>query len=683
MGLALTGLKFRSIKGGLYGRTLIILTHHLFPKDETPNKDLLDKSRLPECRFGGGDNVGIYDNSEYIQGKPLVSGVVHRRSEHKLIISLEAQEEGEDVEALIQDKYLSVCSTINEVTYHRYSKALDELESTDGSHKSKLLLQTLFNYVSYPSLSESKPIEFIDQSLNEQQKQAVAKCISTGSVHLVHGPPGTGKTKTVCEVIVQAVKRGWKVLATAGSNIAVDNIVERVGKNSKVCRIGHPSRMIEKVHDYCLDNLLFKSSFQKVLKDMKRELDQVRNKFLKTGDRAQRRDFKDKIKAMRSDIRGVEEAAIKEVLDESQVICCTNAGAGERMFRKELASTIFDLVVIDECAQSVEVSCWIPLLRGKRAVLAGDHLQLPPTIKSSAANTVLSYTLFDRAMKECPVENTLLTVQYRMHSMIMNWSSEQFYEGKLEADSSVSGHNIQQISTLATSPAPLMYIDTEGCQIGENIEKDSSDISKSKFNLGEADLVSAVCKELIEQGLKNEHIGVITPYNAQVSLIKDLLEPLQAENNRIEVSTVDGFQGREKECIIVSMVRSNPIKQVGFLSDQRRMNVAITRAKRFVCLIGDSDTVSSDPYLKTLVDYFIQNGEYKNAVEYTSEDGVRFGLGWVKHEKGETKDKDKDKDKDKEKNNHKDRKKEGSNKDKKKGKNSKREEKPITEINEV
>jgi ATP-dependent RNA/DNA helicase IGHMBP2 len=179
------------------------------------------------------------------------------------------------------------------------------------------------------------------------------------------------------------------------------------------------------------------------------------------------------------------------VLDDSNVICCTNTGAGDRVFKRELFKTIFDLVVIDECAQAVEVSCWLPALKGRRLVLAGDHKQLPPTIKCKNSQD-LAYTLFDRAAKECPVTSTLLSTQYRMNEAIMNWSSDQFYEGRLVADASVKSHTINGLREIKEVKVPLMLIDTAGSKMGENLDRDDNDLSRSKFNLGEADLVKVV-----------------------------------------------------------------------------------------------------------------------------------------------------------------------------------------------
>jgi ATP-dependent RNA/DNA helicase IGHMBP2 len=266
----------------------------------------------------------------------------------------------------------------------------------------------------------------------------------------------------------------------------------------------------------------------------------------------------------------------------------------------------------------------MPILKGRRLVLAGDHKQLPPTIKCKNSQD-LAYTLFDRAMKECPVTSTLLSMQYRMNEAIMEWSSQQFYDGKLVAHESVKSHNINGcVKMLQDVKAPLMFIDTAGSKMGENLDKEDNDISRSKYNVGEADLVKVVYGELKEHGLIPSQIGIIAPYNAQVNLIKQLLE-----GEKVEISTVDGFQGREKECIIISMVRSNPKKTVGFLADERRMNVAVTRARRFVCLIGDSDTVSSDPVLKTLVDYFNVHAEHRTANDFSEDTKVRFGLGYT------------------------------------------------------
>lgn len=233
---------------------------------------------------------------------------------------------------------LCVCAVTNEVTYNRYSKVLDEMQKAceDQEHPSLRIIRCLFDYRKSEPIVSDQQVEFADPGLNLEQKEAVLSSLRSQSVHLIHGPPGTGKTKTVCELIVQAARKGWKVLACAGSNVAVDNIVERIHRAEGVrpCRIGHPSRMLQSVYDCCLDSLVLKTSSQKLMKEQKHHYDQVKAKYIKTNERQARRQLKDEMIQARNEIRVQEEVAIKEVLDESNVICCTNTGAADRVFKR-------------------------------------------------------------------------------------------------------------------------------------------------------------------------------------------------------------------------------------------------------------------------------------------------------------------------------------------------------------
>lgn len=276
-------LRVRSTKTGLYGRTLLTLTRPAYSKALVESQKNLDKIKIPDCRFGVGDNVSIYDQCEYIKGKPLIEGVLHSKLEFKLTISIDENDDSKDVD--LEDKNLCICSATNEVTYGRYVRILKELGEVghDSSHFSTKIIRTLFDYVKFSAEGPPKDLDFEDSTLNVDQKTAIMNGLASQSVHLIHGPPGTGKTKTICELIVQAVKRGQRVLACAGSNVAVDNIVERICKNKAVhpCRIGHPSRMLPAVYEYCLDSLVSKTSSQKILKELKHKFQQLKLKYIK------------------------------------------------------------------------------------------------------------------------------------------------------------------------------------------------------------------------------------------------------------------------------------------------------------------------------------------------------------------------------------------------------------------
>lgn len=414
------------------------------------------------------------------------------------------------------------------------------------------------------------------------------------------------------------------MLACAASNIAVDNLVERIaslrlpkGRTIDVVRMGHPARLLPKVLDSSLEAKVLRSDDSSLAKDCRKEIKNINARLLKLGrkDRAERTALRKDLRQLAKEERQRQERAVASVLASAQVVCATLTGLGGRNFEQ---LPPFDMVVIDEAAQALEPACWAALLRGRKAVLAGDHLQLPPTVTSEeAARRGLLLTLFERCHAAWgELASTMLTTQYRMHADIMQWSSDEMYGGKLRAHDSVAEHSLQGlpgVGELAASTGVdlpiLLLVDTAGCEMEERKE----DGGDSTLNEREAAVAMAHVRRLLAAGVAPGDIGVITPYAAQVGLLRELRP--EGAGALVEISTVDGFQGREKEAIVISMVRSNTSGEVGFLADSRRMNVAVTRARRHCALVCDSDTVKGDPFLKRLVEYFESNGEYECAEE--------------------------------------------------------------------
>ncbi|KAL3341585.1 hypothetical protein AABB24_025902 [Solanum stoloniferum] len=348
--------------------------------------------------------------------------------------------------------------------------------------------------------------------------------------------------------------------------------------------------------------------------DIRKEMKALNGKLLKAKDRNAKKDIRRELKSLSREERKRQQLAVTDVIKNADVVLTTLTG----VLTKKLDGLSFDVVVIDEAAQALEIACWIALLKGSRCILAGDHLQLPPTIQSvEAEKKGLGKTLFERLADLYGYEiMSMLTVQYRMHELIMNWSSGELYENKIEAHSSVASHLLYHLEDVKISPSTekaLLLIDTAGCDMEE--KKDEED---STLNEGEAEVAIAHAKRLVDSGVGASDIGLITPYAAQVVFLKRLKSNVD-KLKEMEISTVDGFQGREKEAIIISMVRSNSKKEVGFLSDRRRMNVAVTRARRQCCLVCDTETVSGDEFLKGLIEYFEEHGEYLSASEYVNE----------------------------------------------------------------
>ncbi|XP_044399628.1 DNA-binding protein SMUBP-2 isoform X3 [Triticum aestivum] len=503
----------------------------------------------------------------------------------------------------------------NEVTYRRMKDALIQLSKGIQAGPSANLVPVLFGENSPMRSKDAMKFSPFNKNLDDSQKDAISKALRSRDAFLLHGPPGTGKTTTIIEIILQEVKRGAKILACAASNIAVDNIVERLSQyRTKLVRLGHPARLLPQVLDSALDAQVLRADNSSLAGDIRKEMKVLNSKLLKAKDRNTKRDIRKELKTLAKEERKRQQLAVADVIKNADVVLSTLTGASS----KKIAGITFDLVIIDEAAQALEVACWIALLKGQRCMLAGDHLQLPPTIQSvEAEKKGMGKTLFERLTEGYGEEITsMLTIQYRMHELIMNWSSKELYNNKIKAHSSVAGHmlyDLEGVNKSSSTEPTIILVDTTGCDMEE-----VKDEEESTMNEGEAAVSIAHAKLLVESGVRAIDIGIITPYSAQVTCLK-MLRNKDAKLKDLEISTVDGFQGREKEAIIITMVRSNPKKEVGFLSDHRRMNVAVTRARRQCCIVCDAETVSNDRFLKRLVEYFEENGEYLSASEYQSD----------------------------------------------------------------
>jgi predicted DNA helicase len=313
---------------------------------------------------------------------------------------------------------------------------------------------------------------------------------------------------------------------------------------------------------------------------------------------------------MLAEVRKLESLAVERVLDDAQVVCATLTGLDSELLGKRR----FDVVVIDEACQSTEPANWVPLLRANKLVLAGDHCQLPPTILSpEAAERGLAVSLMERLIAQFgPGVSRLLTVQHRMNSAIMGFSNTEFYNGELIAHESVANHRLCDLPGVNAEPItelPVQFIDTAGASFDEELEEDTG----SRRNVQEAALAVKKVRALIAAGVSATQIGVITPYRAQVRLLRERLVDVTG----VEIDSVDGFQGREKEAIVVSLVRSNVEGDIGFLADTRRTNVALTRARRKLLVIGDSATLANDAFYQRMLTYFEQIGATSSVWEET------------------------------------------------------------------
>jgi superfamily I DNA and/or RNA helicase len=585
-GETLVRLQLRDHRTGLAGRLLLDFAK---PRDEP----------LPMNRLKVGSPVVVSDDRD--PADHGIAGVVSKRRGDSIQVATEAWPEGNS---------FRIDLSPDETTRRRQLAAMTRARQLTGSRarlRDALLGKRPLRY----DESTADSLEF-QTSLNLSQQDAVRFALAAKDAAVIHGPPGTGKTTTVAEIIVQAVARGDRVLACAPSNTAVDNLLERLVKlRRNALRVGHPARVFEELRDHTLDERVDQDPSNDVIREMKREIQSLiraAERGTRSSDaRRRRRELFAEVGVLRGQIRTLERSVIQSVLDSAEVICTTTTIDDDLLGDRE-----FDLVVIDEACQATLPSVWPAILRANRLILAGDHCQLPPTVLSEeAAAAGMRESLMQHLVeREGHDVFRRLTVQYRMHRTIMNFSSKTFYDGELVADRSVADHLLCDLPGVMHSPAtehPVEFIDTAGAEFGEEVEADG----ESKFNLREARLVARLTHDLLESGVAPEQIGVIAPYAAQVRLLRSLIE-----SSSVEIDTVDGFQGREKEAILLSMVRSNDQGEIGFLADTRRTNVAMTRAKRKLLVVGDSATLGNHPFYASMLEYFESAGHYRSVWEF-------------------------------------------------------------------
>jgi len=442
--------------------------------------------------------------------------------------------------------------------------------------------------------------------LNTGQQVAVNKILAAQHLAVVHGPPGTGKTTTLVQAIKQIAKNE-QVLVVAPSNAAVDLLSEKLANEGlNVLRVGNPARVSEKLFSLTLDSQVAAHSAMKESKRLKKQAAEYKNmghKYKRNfgkAERDQRKALFDEAHKLMKEVAKTEEFIIDDLTVKAQVITATLAGANHWTIKK----LQFNTVVIDEAGQALEPACWIPIMKAKRVIFAGDHQQLPPTIKSvAAAKAGLSTTLMEKCVGLCPEAVVLLQQQYRMNSAIMNFSSLQFYNNALTADATVANHLLFEGDT------PFTFIDTAGCGFDEKM------VGTSTTNPEEAAFAFRFCQNF-RDGLQPFSIAVISPYREQIRLLK---EQSPTEDPNLSVNTIDSFQGQERDMVVISLTRSNTDGNIGFLADIRRMNVAMTRARKKLVIIGDSSTIARLPFYADLIAYAENIGGYKSAWEFISD----------------------------------------------------------------
>ncbi|MFZ2900757.1 MAG: AAA domain-containing protein [Saprospiraceae bacterium] len=449
--------------------------------------------------------------------------------------------------------------------------------------------------------------------LNPSQNHAIDQILAAQDVAVVHGPPGTGKTTTLVHAIRLLCEREATVLVTAPSNTATDLLTERLAEQGlNVVRVGNISRVDETIISHTLEAQLSKHPESKNIKKVKiqaaefrRQAKRFRRHFGKE-EYDERKDLLKQAGDLDAWAKDLEDRLIDQILTSAQVITCTLVGAAHPV----LEHRRFRTVVIDEAAQALEPATWIPIIRASRVVLAGDPYQLPPTVKSvEAQRKGLDVTLIERCIAMWN-DVSLLTVQYRMHNAIMGFSNEMFYKGVLRAAEGIHDHRLD-----FGGHEPVTFIDTAGCGFDEMVKEEY----QSRYNPQEFHILCEHLYQLVESYADHPlpSIALISPYREQVAHMEATVkeDPLLA-SLPLTINTIDGFQGQERDVVYLSLVRSNAKGQIGFLDDYRRMNVAMTRAKKLLVVVGDSATIASHEFYRSLLDYVDRKGHYQTAWEY-------------------------------------------------------------------
>lgn len=615
--------------------------------DKTQHEDLLFKRSLHERKSSGVTWYPVaITQSEMGRGDYLtitVNRTTHLDEGHKfrfgMPVSLFSNHDASE------DRINGTISFVNRETM-RISFRSDELP--DWSRRGKLGVDLLFDENSYKEMNtalctakelaeNTKEGGFVrqlirkdsfvfktsdaiyqDSNLNASQNQAISNILASNPLTILHGPPGTGKTTTLIQAVKALLKQSKKqILIVAPSNTAVDVLTERLdAEGVAVVRMGNAVKVSDHLQNLTLDAKIQEHQANKEAKTLEKQArayTDMAHKYKRSfgkSEREQRKALFDESRKIRKEIDKIQDYIVEDILDKAAVITTTLVGANHYTIRDR----IYETVIIDEAAQALEPACWIPILKAKKIVLAGDHLQLPPTVKSSHKSTEGLYiTLFEKLIQRYPQAVSLLNVQYRMNAQIMKYPSQILYQDALIADAAVANW------TLKDDSSPVLFIDTAGAGFDEKIEEDAI------CNEEEAYFLQNHLRENLEV-LKKIYtmdnfpsIGIIAPYRKQSQFLKEIIaadESIQPFKKFIQIHTIDSFQGQEKDIIYISLTRSNSQQHIGFLADVRRMNVAMTRAKKKLIGIGDSSTIGQHYFYKGFIDYTSEMDAYHSVWEW-------------------------------------------------------------------
>ena len=558
--------------------------------------------------FRAGNPIRLCEITDQKEGTYLV-GVVHFVREDTMQIIF-----GQSfLPDWVFKSSIAILPEFDEKSYREMESVLKTLKNT---HKGRIqhFKEILFGD-KLPVFSLLKD-EVLNPLLNNSQNDAINHIISAKDISIIHGPPGTGKTTTLVSAIARLCDIEYQVLVCAPSNTAVDLLTERISKKGiNVVRLGNISRVDEDILNHTLDYQISAHEESKAIKRMRIEADALRKKAnsfrtpLDYGQKRQKRELLSEASDLSTWVNQLEKRLIEQILDRAQVITCTLVGSAHAL----LAGRKFTTVLIDEAAQALEPATWIPILKAERVVLCGDPFQLPPTVKSRDANkSGLALTLMEKAIQKGFVHQ-MLEVQYRGNELIMGYSNQYFYNNKLLASPTVKDKKLP-----FQDNSPLIFIDTAGTGFEEKPEPGSG----SLYNADEFSLLREHIYRIINetQALVNfdfPSIVILSPYKGQINYMeREIRADDKLVNLAIKVKTIDGFQGQESDIVIVSLVRSNGKNDIGFLKDYRRFNVAITRAKSQVVVVGDSSTIGKDLFFAGFLDYCESNASYRTAWEY-------------------------------------------------------------------
>jgi ATP-dependent RNA/DNA helicase IGHMBP2 len=556
-----------------------------------------------------GQNVKLYRDAENATQEIL--GIVKNISHNEATIVIK----GDDLPSWMEDGSFILEKTYSDITYKAMFYAIDTFEKNES--------KVIINYKKKIFDTPDPVKQNIDHRetynfLNPSQSNAVNNILKSNDFYIVHGPPGTGKTTVIIESVNKLVSLGEKILLSASSNLAVDLLTEKTAeKNINVLRLGNPVRISENILHTTLDYKIKNHEYYKEIKKYKKQAEELIKKarsFKRNFGKQEYQDRKDNFKEAKELYKlckKTEDIIIEDILDKTNVITATLTSL---YISKIIKKCNFDSIFVDEASQALEPLCYLPIILqpSQRIIFVGDPNQLPPTIYSKKNNNGLKITFLEKLLfkfKDDPLKAGFLNIQYRMNDQILGFPNQEFYNNLLISDVSNKNHSIGKDKI--DPNIHILFIDTVGADFIET----KAENEQSIYNEQEGKLIFKIFSDYYSKG-NSLTFGILSPYKAQVNFLEELFSKNESLLSSIEINTIDSFQGREKDCIFISLTRSNDFSEIGFLSDLKRMNVAMTRAKKELIIIGDSETLSSNIFFSKLIEHINNLGGYHSVWEY-------------------------------------------------------------------